>query len=320
MENSWEDVQGDVLAGLPRPVKAFLFLEIVDVRAFKAALGGSLARRATSARTAHEWSERGSLRGSGPQPTGLNVAFTAAGCAKLLPGGVPPDPAFLAGAQQRARLIGDPEPAVNWLPQLYGAAIDVVVLVAGSSLKAVDAEWKLLANLLGSSVRLCYRQDALRRDAAPETDHFGHATCGLDGNERPGLYFRSEHAAVDPAPLAWMKHGTYAVFRRAEHLVPEYFRFPQSRPAARERDVDVWRNSRVSWRVVPFGPEVSELERVEGKTTADRGSMFTSYHVAIRSFEDVQCRCASPNPFAINSGSAYAFVPSIAALARELAN
>jgi len=159
-EAAWDDIQGDVLGGLPAAVQAFLFLELTDVRAFKAALRRSLARRTTSARTARSWSERpGSAEGSN---VGLNVGFTVLGCAKLARAAVPPDPAFRAGACERASVVGDPEPALNWLPQVYGSAIDAVVVIAGLTLKAVDAEWRMLQNVLAGSVRVCYRELAER--------------------------------------------------------------------------------------------------------------------------------------------------------------
>lgn len=318
----WEDVQGDILIGLPKLFQTFVFLEITDPRGFKSVLRRSIAHRATSARTARGWAERPAVPAAGARPSGLNVGFTASGCAKLTAGRVPPDPAFLAGACERAVAIGDPEPAINWLPQFYGTPIDAIVLISGRSLRAVDAEWKLLQNVLGGSARLCYRAGAASRPgAACGVDHFGNParSAGCDP-ARGGAVFRDESAAVDAAPLVWMKNGSYLVFRRIEQLVPEYEEFVRSSPAAAGRDAAVWGTSGLVRRGIAFGPEVSSLERSEGKTSADRGLLFVSYQTSIARFETLQRSCQSPNPFAINSGAVYAFVPSISALAGELSS
>jgi len=316
----WEDVQGDILAGLPKVVQTFVFLEITDPQAFKSVLRRSIARRATSSRTARGWAERPAGPAAGAHLLGLNIAFTASGCAKLTGGRVPPDPAFLSGACERAVRIGDAEPATNWLPQFYGAPLDATVLISGRSLRAVDAEWKLLHNLLGGSVRVCYRANAASRPgAACDADHFGNpARSGSCDPERGGPVLRDERAAVDAAPLPWMKNGSYLVFRRIEQLVPEYEEFTRNVPAGRGLDAAVWRASGLVRRGIAFGPEVSNLERSEGKTTADRGLLFVSYQTSIERFETLQRSCPSPNPFAINSAAVYAFAPSIAALAGEL--
>jgi hypothetical protein len=317
----WEDVQGDILIGLPKLVQTFVFLEITDPRGFKSSLRRSIARRATSARIARGWAERPAGLAAGAHSLGLNVAFTASGCAKLTRDRVPPDPAFLSGACERALGIGDAEPAINWLPQVYGAPIDAIVLISGRSPRAVDAEWKLLHNLLGGSVRVCYRANAASRPGAAcdAADHFGNpARSGGCDPARGGPVFRDERAAVDAAPLGWMKNGSYLVFRRIEQLVPEYEEFTRKSPTARDLDAAVWRASGLVRRGIAFGPEVSSLERSEGKTSAERGLLFVSYQTSIERFETLQRRCLSPNPFAINSAAVYAFVPSIAALAGEL--
>jgi len=316
----WGDVQGDILIGLPKSVQTFVFLEIADARAFKSVLRRSIAHRATSARTARGWAERPAGPTAGAQFLGLNIAFTASGCAKLTARRVPPDPAFLLGACERAVRIGDAEPATNWLPQFYRAPLDVVVLISGRSLRAVDAEWKLLHNLLGGSIRVCYRANAASRPgAACDADHFGNlARSGFCDPGRGGPVFRDERAVIDAAPLAWMKNGSYLVFRRIEQLVPEYEDSARSAPWGRGLDAGVWQGSGLVRRGIAFGPEVSTLERGEGKTSADRGLMFVSYQTAIERFETLQRSCQSPNPFEINSAAVYAFVPSIAALAGEL--
>ncbi len=317
----WEDVQGDILVGLPKLVQTFVFLEIVDVGAFKSALRRSLARRATSARTAREWSERLGAPAACLHRLGLNVAFTASGCEKLAPGRVPPDREFLTGACRRAVAIGDAEPAINWLPQVYEAPIDAIVSIAGSSARAVDAEWKLLQNLLAGSVRPCYRENGAGRPGGSAADHFGDATGSAGfGPSGGALCFRASGAAVDPAPIPWMKNGSYLVFRRIEQLVPEREAFMRSGAAAHSPDAALWRASGLVRRGIAFGPEVSSLERSEGKTSADRGLLFVSYQTSIDRFEMIQRACDSPNPFAINSAAAYAFAPSISALAGELAN
>lgn len=315
----WDDIQGDIVVGLPKTVQAFVLLEIVDARAFKSVLQRSVVHRATTARTARQWSERFGSRTQGLQFVGLNIAFTAVGCAKL---GMrlPADEAFLAGASARAGLVGDAEPAINWLPQIYGAPVDAVILIAGSSPKAVDAEWKLLHNLLGICARVCYRESAaVRPGAERDDDHFGVvAGTGVCTVERPGLVFSDPDAPRDAAPVAWMKNGSYLVYRRIEQLVPEYAAAAKGRAAPRGMDAAVWRASRLVRRGIAYGPEVSDLERREGKTTADRGLMFVSYQTSIALYESIQRTCASPNRFAINSGAAYAFAPSISALATEL--
>lgn len=108
-----DEIQGNVLLGLQKFFERFLFFEIADVSAFKAALGIQLASRVTSTTTVQaREAQLQSLANQGSADVlpnvGLNLGFTQSGIQKLVPGANLNDASFAAGAAAQAVALGDP--------------------------------------------------------------------------------------------------------------------------------------------------------------------------------------------------------------------
>jgi Dyp-type peroxidase family len=238
------EIQGDLLLGLQKLFERFIFFQIKDVKAFKAALGKKLAPRITTTRTVHlrefQLRDHKDQGNQDPLPNvGLNLGFTNSGITKLLSGADLIDTSFAAGAEAQASSLGDPlngtVPA-KWLPEFLGKKIDGVFLITGGTQDAVDHEAQHVLGILGGAVLPIHDQTGnVRPGAEKGHEHFGW----LDGVSQPAINGLSTpfpgQRAMDPGhfvfgypgqpappPLPWMKNGSFMVFRRLNQLVPEF--------------------------------------------------------------------------------------------------
>jgi Dyp-type peroxidase family len=238
------EIQGDILIGLQKFFERFVFFQIKDAKALKAALGKKLAHRITTARAvlAREFLLRDHKNQGGKDPlpnVGLNLGFTKDGIQKLVPGADLKDASFAAGAQTQAGSLGDPlngtVPA-KWLPDFLGDKIDGVFLITGGTKAAVDSETKKVLGILGAAVTVVHDETGnVRPGAEKGHEHFGW----LDGVSQPainglstpfpgqrlmdpGHFVFGYTGEPSPAPLPWMNNGSFMVFRRLNQLVPEF--------------------------------------------------------------------------------------------------
>ena len=238
------DIQGNVLRGYTMPAAAYLFLRMNDV-------GRALAlmrRMLPQVRTAAPWAER-------PQ-SAMNVAFTAAGLAQLVPESVLQSfpPVFLEGMAARAAHLGDRGPSApeHWVRGLGTGEAHVLVTVYAQDKPALH---RALAEVIGEdasedAVSLIHLQQAEAR--ADGRDHFGFfdgiaqpAVLGSGVAPRPGdgqpdgaggwrelatgevLHgYTDEDGTAPQAPAApFDRNGTFVVYRKLHMDTAAFRRF-----------------------------------------------------------------------------------------------
>jgi Dyp-type peroxidase family len=253
-----DQIQGDVLIGLQKFAEKFLFFEIKDIPGFKVLLRKKIAPLVTTTRTVQE--REFHLRDHKTQGKttllpniGVNLGFTASGMGKLIPatnnGQTLGDTSFAAGARKQALSLGDPVDGGGnpntWVPEFLNAAIDGVFLITGGTDGDVNGEANKLLGILGATVAASFQENG---DVRPALDK-GHEHFGwLDGVSQPGISGLTSpfpgQRLVDPGlftfgygptanpPLAWMKNGSFMVFRRLKQLVPEFDQYQLTQAAA----------------------------------------------------------------------------------------
>jgi Dyp-type peroxidase family len=198
---------------------------------------------------------------------GLSLGFTKDGLTELIgPGRAQLDPAFERGAddQQTIATLNDP-PRSAWAREFVSDRIDGIFLVSGRDRTSVMLECNVLLGLLGASIKVIYSEIGNTRPGAERGhEHFGF----LDGISQPGIrgltqasnprYKPNEglpgqdliwpgefvfgYPGQDPEDpvkegarpemaAAWMRNGSYMVFRRLEQKVPEFRKFVADRAA-----------------------------------------------------------------------------------------
>jgi Dyp-type peroxidase family len=260
-----QDIQGDVLEGLPKAWESFIFFKICEARIFAQRTNQGLSRRVTTAAQVHEF-ERSvqsrniwGYRGVKHVP-GLNVGFTKDGLTQLLPLKPKLESSFEKGADHREiiKKMNDP-PRSNWLKEFVSDRIDGVFLLTGTDMEPVTSRSNELLRLFGTSIKVVYSEIGnVRPGAQRGREHFGF----LDGISQPGIRgltppskpaYRPDYGLpgqalvwpgefvfgypgqhpddpLKPGPppemtAPWMKNGSFMVFRRLEQKVPEFRRF-----------------------------------------------------------------------------------------------
>ena len=153
-----DDIQGDILVGLPKDFEWFLFFTIEKAEAFKKFARVRLTTRITSTAQVLAWQGASqalqTLKGSMPRPKlpliGLNMAFTIAGLAKL---GVPGKAGDRGG-------ITEADPFNRGMAN-QKEELDGVLLITGPTEEAVDRVreelnnnrdgWRVLGQVCGNT-------------------------------------------------------------------------------------------------------------------------------------------------------------------------
>ena len=183
------DIQGDILAGLPKRHQHLIFFTIADLGKFKAfiktldltSMQECLAKRAAIA-------SKKALGDETVIPTpGLNIAFTYHGLVKMGVGGLDQQASlasFRGGMASRQAILSDPVSS-SWKTlkpdnNLHGAFIltgashaEVVDIISLRLAPPADNGWKKLAEEVGQ----------VRPDPVRGHEHFGYA----DGVSQPGV-------------------------------------------------------------------------------------------------------------------------------------
>ncbi|KAJ6533653.1 DyP-type peroxidase [Mycena capillaripes] len=231
------DIQGDILIGMRKPVEQFLFFSIANATAFKTQLKRNLPLITTTMQI---------LSNTTTSPsTMVNIAFSQSGLTALgLTGAANNinDPAFAAGQVNDFMNLSDPG-TVNWVPQFVGTKIHGVVLLASDKQARIDNTLASLKTKFGNSVKEIYSLKGAMRPAPNKGhEHFGF----LDGISNPtitGFQDPKPGQAVVPAGEilvgqpgdnvtrpAWAKDGSFLVFRQLKQLVPEFNKFLADNP------------------------------------------------------------------------------------------
>ncbi|HME00085.1 MAG TPA: Dyp-type peroxidase [Terriglobia bacterium] len=245
-----DEIQGDVLLGLQKFFERFLFFEIADASAFKAALGTRLARRVTSTTTVQlREAQLQDLANQGSADVlpniGLNLGFTQSGIQKLVAGANLNDTSFAAGAAAQAGALGDPingQVPANWLAAFAAGNIDGVFLITGGTQDAINCEAYEVLAILGAAVSVVYDETgSVRPGSGKGHEHFGWQdgisqpgisglTTALPGQRLldPGRFvlgYPGQPSGTTAPPIPWMSNGSFMVFRRLVQLVPEFEQF-----------------------------------------------------------------------------------------------
>ncbi|HWI61326.1 MAG TPA: Dyp-type peroxidase [Symbiobacteriaceae bacterium] len=326
------DIQGNILSGFHKNRQWLLGLSIDGVtapgnrtdpavRAAREWIAALAPRIATMDRVAeHNRWFRQEHRRTGKEPVSehvwTHVAFTYSGLVKLAGPAAEgfTHPPFRLGMAARSSFLGDPlDPAApghprNWLVGGPASAIDILLIVAGDSPKAVSRA--VTETLRGAPARVVYKeQGKVRTDSVAGLCMHGHEHFGFkDGISQPAVrgWFRLPNGEAVPvthreAPLvqpgqfvfgyplqhdrkpaegvtltleaqgvpAWAKNGSFLAFRRLRQDVALYRRTVAER--ARELQVDPeWLGSRIVGRWQSGAPVMRAPAGEDRELGADR--------------------------------------------------
>jgi Dyp-type peroxidase family len=265
-----DDIQGDILEGLPKNAEMFVFFKIINTPLFRQLVKQHCIGRITNAKQVHD-QELQRLReqrtGNRSSFHGLNLGFTKDGLTRLIDAGrAKLDPAFERGADHPDTIetLHDP-PKSYWIQKFTSDRIDGVFLVTGADLSSVAFQSNEVLRPLGRSIKVVYSEVGKTRPGAERGhEHFGF----LDGVSQPGIRGltsvsdpshkpdqglpgqdllwpgefvfgypgqnpRDPHNEGPPPEMvaSWMRNGSYMVFRRLEQKVPEFRKFVRERAA-----------------------------------------------------------------------------------------
>ena len=186
-----DDIQGDVLEGLPKNAQTFIFFRIRDGAFFQQVLKQRIVAGITSGTEVHtqELMVRGrqQLRTGAPTPFhGLNLGFTKDGLTLLMNESRPRlDASFERGADHPETIAALHDPPISrWLAEFISDRIDGVFLVTGPDQHSVTSRSNELLVYLGSAIKVVYSEIGTTRPGAQRAhEHFGF----LDGISQPGI-------------------------------------------------------------------------------------------------------------------------------------
>ncbi|KAF8596549.1 Dyp-type peroxidase [Ceratobasidium sp. AG-I] len=247
-----ENVQGDIIFGLPKKKEEFVFFVITDVAKFKAAL--KHLKVSTTGDVIRALKAIKEVKGEEPEklitlPL-LNISFSQTGLTALGIKDSIGDPAFAAGQLADAQLLGDegqvddegkfdPSWETAFKGQIHG-----VLLFTGESWKTANGIAKETLKAFGKSIRVVYTlKGSVRPGAEKGHEHFGWedgisnpAVKGivtqLPGQRviRPGVVLLGKEGDPVASRPSWAVEGSFLAFRQLEQLVPEFHKFLTDNP------------------------------------------------------------------------------------------
>ncbi|THV05908.1 peroxidase TAP [Dendrothele bispora CBS 962.96] len=257
------NIQGDILVGIPKKTQTYFFFAIQDTTLFRTALLALIPFIKTAAQAQADQKSIADHKLKGLTTlipmTGTQIAFSNAGLTKLgitgvaTPGVADPnsDP-FLEGQFKDSKNIGDAGTGPGrdfvpaWDPAFGNANIHGVIFIGGSDHLTVDAELAKTKLILGLSVKEVIQ---IRGDTRPK-DQSGHEHFGfLDGisnptiigfndkNAPPGpkpvdrsVLLTGQPSTSNPGPAPVLVDGSFLAFRYLFQLVPEFNQFLKQNP------------------------------------------------------------------------------------------
>ncbi|KAL0954306.1 hypothetical protein HGRIS_003305 [Hohenbuehelia grisea] len=256
------NIQGDILAGLPKKTETYFFFQVSDVNRFRGQFAKFVPSVTTTAQVVagrQAIQEHKSQNKEGLIPmAAVAVAFSNAGLIKLGITDDLNDAAFTEGQLKGAENLGDPGKTTNgvfspdWEPE-FKKEIHGVIYVAGDSILSVDKkliEIKLLfgVGLPGHSIT---EITSIRGDVRPGKENSAHEHFGfLDGISNPAvegfdkttfpgqdaiapgfmLLGHETNNSSKPQPPSWAVDGSFLTFRYLFQLVPEFDDFLEQNP------------------------------------------------------------------------------------------
>jgi Dyp-type peroxidase family len=257
------NIQGDILSGLPKKTQLYIFFDIVDVTKFRQDLVRFIPIIKTVAgvlkdRQAIDDHKKKKLPGLIPL-VGVNISFSHKGFVKLgiddssLAAGGASDPFIIGQEQDALTNLGDPKSpdgkTPDWDPHFL-QDLHGVILISGDSHGTTDKKKAEIDGIFGSSIKeiITIRGD-VRPGAEDGHEHFGF----LDGISNPVVIgfdtvINPGPSPVDPGVIVtgqtgdpglsirqdWSTDGSFAVFRYLFQEVPEFDDFLTKNPIAKD--------------------------------------------------------------------------------------
>ncbi|KAK0199294.1 peroxidase TAP [Desarmillaria ectypa] len=253
------NIQGDILGGLPKKTETCFFFQITNPNSFKAHLKLFIPLIKTTAqvvadRKAINDQKKKTPHGQKPSlipMVGVNIAFSRFGIDKLgiTDADALDDSAFKSGQLKDAAVnlgdkLGD-DSLPDWEPA-FKEKIDAIILVAGDSHLTVNKKVLEIQALFGASIlEVTHIQGDVRPGAVSAHEHFGF----LDGISNPSVIGFDKNPLPGPKPVragalltgedgdlravtrpGWAKDGSFLVFRYLFQLVPEFDDFLEKHP------------------------------------------------------------------------------------------
>ncbi|KAF8625444.1 hypothetical protein AX17_006845 [Amanita inopinata Kibby_2008] len=252
------NIQGDILVGLPKKTATNLFFQITNVEQFRKQLNKLIplittAEQALKGRQAIEDHKRNASHGKHLIPmAGVNISFSHFGLAKM---GINDknliDSAYLNGQRLDAESLGDkgtgtgPTFEPDWLPP-FKQEIHGLIIFTGDSHNTVDAKMRNVLEIfgIGTPAQSISEVTRIAGDVRPGQfaghEHFGFldgisnpAVTGFDTNPKPGpppvlpgvMLFGRDGDANAASRDPWMLDGSFLAFRYLFQLVPEFDKF-----------------------------------------------------------------------------------------------
>ncbi|QRV75636.1 Dyp-type peroxidase family [Ceratobasidium sp. AG-Ba] len=245
-----DNIQGDIIVGLPKKKEEFMFFNIIDQAKFKAAMP-SLQVTSTGdvIRSRDAIAEAKKANPGTLIPLALlNIAFSQKGLDALGIKDDLGDRVFSAGQLADAGNLRDEGTTIDntfdpkW-EQAFKTRIDGVLIVAGESWVSVNKKVDDTLKTFGTSIRVIYNlKGSVRPGDQKGHEHFGWedgisnpAVEGvvkpLPGQRvvRPGIIVTGKEGDTVERP-AWGTDGSFLAFRQLNQLVPEFHDFLDKNP------------------------------------------------------------------------------------------
>ncbi|GLB42844.1 putative peroxidase [Lyophyllum shimeji] len=258
------NIQGDILSGLPKKTQTYFFFQITDVKLFRSQLVKFIPLVKTVAGVLKDRKAIEDHKRKGDKTlitmVGVNIAFSHKGFVTI---GIDDstltstEPNFLLGQKEDAKNLGDkgtgdiPNFVPDWEPAFL-QDIHAVILISGDSHGTVDKKLRQIKEIFGlapgnhkpSIKEVIAVVGDVRPGNQSAHEHFGFldgisnpSVIGFDKNPNPGP--KQVRAGVlvtghdgDPVPTrpAWAVDGSYLAFRYLFQKVPEFNKFLKDHP------------------------------------------------------------------------------------------
>ncbi|KAI0833770.1 peroxidase TAP [Trametes gibbosa] len=257
------NVQGDILAGLPKKVQEYIIFQIgSDVIAFRKALNKLLPLITTTTQVQQDRAKiaanKKAAEEKGKKPeliklSGVNIAFSQAGLTALGITDDLGDSAFKKGQFQDSQFLGDKGTTVNgqfvpdWIPA-FKTTIHGVILISGDCAATLAATRLVVEAIFNFGAHnatiheLITLTGTVRPGDESGHEHFGFldgisqpAVKGIDTNPNPGQETVDQGVillgrGIDVARPAWAVDGSFLALRYLFQLVPEFNNFLKANP------------------------------------------------------------------------------------------
>ncbi|OJT05278.1 Peroxidase 2 [Trametes pubescens] len=266
---NFDDIQGDILVGLPKRVQQYIIFQIgSNVAGFRQALTQLLPLITTTTQAMQNRAaiaaNKKAAQEQGKTPellkmSGVNIAFSHVGLAKMGINDNIHDDLFTNGQQADAQSLGDPGtssgfPISHFTPSWDAAFLNQthgVIIIAGDSddtVASVRKQVEAIFNVGGFNATLSEvitLSGSVRPGDQKGHEHFGFmdgisqpAVQGVDTSPNPGqdtvhqgvILLKRDNDNTSLLRPSWAKDGSFLVLRYLFQLVPEFNTFLQNNP------------------------------------------------------------------------------------------